>query len=183
MAGIAQAVLKRVAALVVATSLTGAALSRIPEEIVESLLDPEELAEFADGDRIRLLRLVASDPRPGVRRILAARIAEISFDGGEPVTALLFQLARDSDPAVRRILAASLGTVCPTLSMLRRSELVLSLAASENVDVRFVAASALSWPFELLGANTAISHLVDDASTEVREAARRAARVRQIAVG
>jgi hypothetical protein len=125
MPGVAQAVLKRVAALLVAGSLGGTARLTVPEEVMESLLDPD----------------------------------------------------------VRRELAASLGALLPALGPLERSELLLPMAASDDANVRFVAASALAWPFEAIGARSAVAFLALDASADVRDAARRAARARGISLG
>jgi hypothetical protein len=183
MAGIAQAVLKRVATVVVATSLGGAALLSIPEEVVESLLDPAELSEYEPADRIRLLSLVATDPRPGIRRTLAAAIAELPFELTEASERLVIELARDRDPGVRRVLSASLGALWSELPALDRSELLLTLAASDDPNARFVAASSLAWPFDAVGARTALEALAEDETLEVREAAQRAARVRRIELG
>jgi hypothetical protein len=170
-------VLKRVAALAVA-GFGGVGLVAVPDEVVETLLEPSELAAYDDADRWRVVRLAALDPRPSVRESVAAHLAEYDFGLGSETEELLQLLAHDPYPGVQRVLSASLGRLLWHMHPLDRCRIVTSLAADDDPRARFVIASALAWPFEALGARTALAVLSEDPSDDVRAAALRASRAR-----
>lgn len=179
-----QAVLRRIAALLVAGGAglaSGDASLELPEEIVEALLDSSELAAYDEDDRTRIVALLARDARPNVRQRLAIALADHDFELRPETEAVLERLARDSDPRVVRALGAALGSVLVRLSPLERAYLVTSWASSDSDGLRFALAFALAWPVETVGVRSALEALASDRSPDVRIAAERAIRMRAIA--
>jgi hypothetical protein len=179
-----QAVLKRIAALLVAGGTgfaSGDAALDLPEEMLEALLDSSELARYHETDRARIIGLLARDARPHVRQRLAISLADLDFSLSSESEALLEALARDSDPRVVRALGAALGTMLGQLTPLERAYVVSSWAGAEHEGLRFALAFALAWPIDGVGVRSALHVLEQDSSQDVRTAAARAIRMRSAA--
>jgi hypothetical protein len=160
----------------------GLGLSGVPEQVVERLLEPSELESCDDAERWHVLCGAARDPRPGIRQSVAAQLPNYGFELEPRTEALVLELAHDSDPGVRRVLSASLGRLMKRVRAIDRGRVVATLATNDDPKVRFVIASALSWPFEAVGVVTALRALSTDPAEDVQTAALRAIRARRISV-
>jgi hypothetical protein len=171
--------LKRLAAVAVAVgaglapSATGE-LDGIPEDLLESLLEPEELSRIEPQDREALVSLLAMDRRPAVRARAAVSLTFLSPELTFGLERLLERLAGDPSASVRRVLGGMLGPLIARMPALDRSCLVCEWAASPEERRRQAIVAALAWPFDAVGAQTALTSLLDDVSPHVRSASLRA---------
>jgi hypothetical protein len=181
--GASQQILKRVAAMAVLFSagvapLAAAELAQIPEEVLERLIEPEELANIEETDREQLLSVLALDTRASVRARTAISLQFLSPQLTPRIESTLRRLAADPAPGVRQVLAGVLGPVLARMPGLDRTSLIGSWSASPSEQERYVIASALGWPFDAVGVRSALAALSEDASPGVREAARRSSKRR-----
>ena len=178
MSGASQQILKRVAAMAVAfsagvTPMAAAELAQIPEDVLERLIEPDELANIDETDREQLLSVLALDTRASVRARTAISLQFLSPQLSPRIESMLEQLAADPAPGVRQVLAGILGPVMARMPALDRTCLIGSWSASPSEHERYVIASALGWPFDAVGVRSALAALSEDASPTVRAAAHR----------
>jgi len=176
--GTSQQILKRVAAMAVVFSagvapMAAAELAQIPEELLESLIEPDELASIDETDREQLLSVLALDTRASVRARTAISLQFLSPQLTPRMERMLAQLAADPAPGVRQVLAGVLGSVIARMPALDRTCLLCSWSTSPREHERYVIASALGWPFDAVGVRSALAALAGDSSLDVREAAQR----------
>jgi hypothetical protein len=151
-------------------------LENIPVHVIDALLDEHE--GWSDPSSLRLLELLAQDPRDYVRVEVAARAG--SFD--EPLSSsaerVLSRLCCDSARPVRQTAAASLAATLQRLEGFSRTRIIGAWALSNFRGQRLAIAQSLRWPFPVVGATSAIELLSADDDPEVRIAAAEAAKIR-----
>ncbi len=152
-------------------------LEQIPVSVIEAVLDDDGELDWQDEDRLRLLELLALDPRDYVRLQAATRAAVLT-DVRERLEALLERLCADDALAVRQAAATTLATVLQHVEGITRTRLVGSWTLSNYRALRSAIAHALRWPFPVVGAPSAIELLAADEDPEVRAAAAEAAKIR-----
>src|SRR5512135_553436 len=101
-------------------------LKKLPVDLVDELLGDESFAALRAGDRLRVLRLLAADARPGVRRAVPEAIASLAREGGERRVEigleLLGQLGADHAPLVREAAARALADLLPLVPPAPRAQ-------------------------------------------------------------
>lgn len=173
-----QRVIQRLALLVCGASAAAAAdmgreLELVPEPVLVSLVDDAEWSTCAEEDRLRLLRLLALDPRPGVRCEVATGLAARPLGWRQESETLLRDLARDADPGVRRVAAGALAAALRVMPQLDRPEVLEAWTSSTDERIRLAVARALAVSAGSLGGRTALAALERDPSKAVRDAAAR----------
>jgi len=176
-----QAALRHLAALALGrTGQVDAArmqLSDIPAHFVEELLEELDRGGWRPADRLRLCALLASDPRPRVRRRVAESLGGTGFSLAS-TQRLIEALVSDRCNSVRAAAADTLATLLREADELDQADLAWSWATSARRPLRLAIARALSMPFALPAADLVIELLASDRSPEVCAAAARAAEVR-----
>jgi hypothetical protein len=164
-------------ALLAATSGGGASvaaeLEAIPESEIEAIAVDERIERWRPDDRRALMRLLASDARPGVRLSLVEQVARCPLPLAEPDEDWLQALAADPSPVVRGELASRLRVLLERATALERMRIATGWSVSPDAAVRLAIARALDGRLEILGARTVLAHLAADPVPEVRLAARR----------
>lgn len=183
-AHLSQSILKRVAMLAVGvglnTDVTVAGLATIPEDVLQYLLSSDELDAMDAKGRLRVVRLLARDPRLSVR--IHALEQTVLYE--RPLTnetlEALELLATDPDPDVRSTFQEHVAEFFDRMSILDRTRLLGRWTTSASRHLRLAVARALQSPFLALGASTAIRLLRDDPVEEVRTHASIAGVLRRI---
>ena len=178
-----QGLLKRLAALAVAmgsaTASAATELSAIPLHLVKDLVDADEFNAVSPQDRVRLLSLLANDPRAALRVCIAERVAlhagAVIDDDTED---LLERLALDPDPLVRQAVSVTIQRLLPQLSGIERTSLIGRWATSAAKEQRLIVARALQQRFVVLWDDLIIEHLLTDEDQAIRGAAFQAAQAR-----
>lgn len=161
----------------VANAKTG--LVEIPEPVIMELLSDVDGDDWRENDLLRLMELLAEDPRQQVRRRAAEFLTNFNekgfFEGVEPI---LLKLAGDSDPAVRASVTGTIAHWLESLDQLVRARLVLEWSVSEDARIRLILAQALASGVPSFGADLALEYLGEDADSEIRRAAIEAIKMR-----
>jgi hypothetical protein len=177
--------LKRLAMVAMGLSAAGglgvaSQLAIIPARAVEDVIDDSEEPEWDERDRLRVLHLLAFDPRVSVRRHVAMSMAaRPDAHHAEEAETLVARLAIDSNPEVRMLAVHDLLALLAHQSPLERAELVCRWALDGEHRKRLAIAVALRTVHDVNGAFTALEHLSHDASPDVRSAAALALAVRR----
>jgi HEAT repeat protein len=154
----------------VASAKTG--LVEIPEPVIMELLSDVDGDDWRENDLLRLMELLAEDPRQQVRRRAAEFLTNFDgkgfFEGVEPI---LLKLAGDSDPAVRASVTGTIAHWLASLDQLVRARLVLEWSVSGDSRIRLILAQALASGVPSFGADLALEYLGEDADSEIRRAA------------
>jgi HEAT repeat protein len=154
----------------VANAKTG--LVEIPEPVIMDLLSEVDGDDWRENDLLRLMELLAEDPRQQVR----CRAAEILKNfGGKGfwvrIEPILLKLAGDSEPAVRASVTGTIAHWLSRLDELVRARLVLEWSVSADSRIRLILAQALASGVPSFGADLALECLGEDADSEIRRAA------------
>lgn len=155
-----------------------AELAQIPVSVIDATLDEQLQTYWHSEDSLRLLRLLALDPRDYVRVQVAAHLAHIEDPWPAEGEQLLQQMCADDSIAVRQTAASSLATVLQRSEGFTRTRVVGAWALSTLRTQRAAIAQALRWPFAVMGAASAVELLSGDDDAEVRAAAAEAAKIR-----
>ena len=154
----------------VANARTG--LTEIPEPVIMDLLSDVDGDDWRENDLLRLMDLLAEDPRQQVRRRAAEFLKNFDrkgfFEGVEPI---LLKLAGDPEPAVRASVTGTIAHWLESLDQLVRARLVLEWSVSEDSRIRLILAQALASGVPSFGADLALEYLCEDADPEIRQAA------------
>ena len=187
---LSQALLKRLAVLTVAVyggggdavAAVSSELSAVEPDVLTALLEPSEIDAFESRSRPRILRLVALDQRPALRRYLAENLGRYELPPGPDARGLLEALAHDSSPVVQRTMAVQLGMLLERWPLFDRMELIADWSLSSDTELRLAMARALCRPVAAWGVRTALQLLSQDDDSWVRQAALSAARLRGVAL-
>lgn len=153
-------------------------LAQIPVSVIDASLDMQMQSNWSNEDRLRLLQLLALDPRDYIRVQVAAHLAHIEDPLPPEGERLLQDLCADPSIAVRQTAAASLAAVLQHSEGFTRTRVVGAWALSNLRAQRAAIAQALRWPFAVMGAASAVELLSSDDDAEVRAAAAEAAKLR-----
>jgi hypothetical protein len=151
-----------------------ATLGAIPQRVIADELDEAESGRIGGEATANLLCLLSFDPRPQVRAEVLAECLRLVDPHDTRLHRILVAIANDPDPALRPVAAQQLAALLERLRPLERTELIAIWATSAEPAERLAVAAALTHPIPALGVRTALSHLANDASPQVRSAARSA---------
>ena len=142
---------------------------RVPESLLDEILDEVEGADWKEEDRLVLLSVLAGDARSHVRM----RVSDLLLTGSErsfaDVESLLLSLAEDADSEVRGAVSRAVADSLSNTDGLTRTRVAAEWALSDSWAVRDTLARALARNFQCLGAASVAAHLAEDPNPAVRE--------------
>lgn len=167
--------LKRVAATSAMLVGGAGATALSPQALGEIIEAAERVAEDENGGCARVLQLLARDPRPAVRGLVAEALGVLPPERDAAARALLRELARDESAHVRSAAALGLARTIHRATPPERIELVCEWALSDDCRDRAAVARALAWPTPVFVTDLVVEQLARDEDSEVRALALQAA--------
>ena len=164
--------LRRVAAT--SALIMGGTAAISPRALDELLEEAERLVED-EADCLGVLHVLARDPRPALRALVAEAAGTISDPHSRPALQVLRGLAHDSSARVRAAVSRGLARWLERSTPAERIELVCEWALSRAVQERAALAAAIAGRTPLFVTDLVIEQLALDDSAEVRALALKAA--------
>ena len=149
-------------------------LAAVPEDAIDALVDEDQVEHWQPQDRRALLQLLSRDARTGVRVAVTKWVARSPVPLAAEDHDWLVPLAADPVLEVREAFAAQVRARLERADPLERTYVVASWAVSPSDELRAAIARALEGAPPVVGARSALEHLLQDPTAEVRSAASRA---------
>ena len=180
--GIPDSIIARLVALVArgleAQDELAIELEDVPVVHIEAALEDQLAFGWDDDERVTFLGLLACDRRDYVRERVAEKLGGFVEPLPVALETLLQRLVSDPRLSVRQAAAESLARILQSCQGFTRTRLVGSWAVATMSTHRHAIAQALRFPFEAVGAVSAVELLARDGEPEVRAAAAEAAKTR-----
>jgi hypothetical protein len=149
----------------------GPSLAQIPARLITELTEDSADADWRDGDRVAVLRLLINDRRAQVRCAVAQALSALRQPLAPDSLDLLQTLALDRAWPVREAAAQALGQGLCRTPVSERVRTACEWSLAETAHQRVAIARALTRAIRVPGVDVILAHLAHDPDPGVRTAA------------